>query len=165
MKLKFSKSGQVIEVTESVSFAHGVKVIPAWSKVRNELNKLRGAGEVVKTEPEEHPYYPREFPTGIWTVGAPLPREVPYLSPFFIPTDAWQMVDTWETAKDSRGVTTYSRKTGKQYRDSGYGLHYSTSGTTLGCIRIGDRADLLWLVAEIERALKAKEKVTLEVVS
>lgn len=152
MTLKFSKSAQTI-------IAPG-RIISAWCKVRNELNKHRGAGEVVMTEPEQHPYYPREFPNGVWKVFAPLPRSTPYLSPFFIPTDAWQMVDTWET---SQGM--YTKKTGKQYRDAGYGLHFSTSSTTLGCIRIGAKEDLLWLVGEINKALAKKEAVTLEVVA
>jgi hypothetical protein len=156
MKLKFSKSNQMIEAASGTI----VKLIPAWSKVRNELNKQRGVSEIVMTEPEEHPYYPRAFPNGVWNLSKPIPRDTAYLSPYFIPTDAWQMVDTWHIMDGK-----YTAKTGKQYRDSGYGLHYSTSGTTLGCIRIGDRADLLWLVAEIEKALKAKEKVILEVVS
>ena len=30
--------------------------------------------------------------------------------------------------------------------DTGYGLHFSESDTTLGCIKIMRRDDLLWLV-------------------
>lgn len=160
MKLKFNKTSQVIEITESASFAHGVKVIPAWSKVRNEINKLRRPSEVVYTEPEPYAYYPREFPNGVWNLSTPLPREIPYLEPFFIPTDAWQMVETWYVKN-----AMYVAKTGEKYRDSGYGLHFSVSSTTLGCIRIRDKADLLWLVDEVKKALGRKEKVTLEVVS
>lgn len=150
MKLQFSKKNQILRV--------GDRSIPAWCKVRNELNKLRAVDEVVMTEPEEHPYYPREFPNGTWNVFQPLSKRAPYLAPFFIPTDAWQMVDTWTTL-DGKYVT----KTGQQYRDSGYGLHFSTSSTTLGCIRIGSQSDLLWLVDQINLAISRREPVVLEV--
>ena len=130
----------------------------AWSRVRNELNGQRKPDEVVMTEPEEHPYYPRRFPVGTWNVFRPLARSTPYLSPFFIPTDAWQMVDLW-SVKDGK----YCKPTGAQYKDSGYGLHFSTSGTTLGCIRIGALHDLEWLVSEINKVLDKKEAVVLEV--
>jgi hypothetical protein len=46
-------------------------------------------------------------------------------------------------------------------RDMGYGLHYSTSNTTQGCIKIMKKGDLLWLV---EKILEDKEPVTLTVV-
>lgn len=131
----------------------------AWCRVRNELNGQRGIDEVVMTEPFEHPYYPREFPNGTWKVFKPVQKRAPYLAPYFIPTDAWQMVDLWDVADGK-----YVRKSGKQYRDEGYGLHFSTSSTTLGCIRIGAQADLLWLVDSIIAALAKNEPVTLEVV-
>ena len=131
----------------------------AWTKVRNELNGLRKPVEVVHTEPEPHPYYPRRFPSGTWRVYRPQSRATPYLSPFFIPTDAWQEVELW-SVKNGR----YDKKTGATYKDAGYGLHFSTSGTTLGCIRIGSEADLRWLVGEITKALDDKQNVTIEVV-
>lgn len=153
MKLLFSKSNQILTL--------GDRSIPAWSKVRNELNGLRKPEEVVYTEPVKKPYYPRRFPAGVWRVYQPVAHgsSEPYLFPWFIPTDAWQDVDVWEV-KDGR----YFKKTGATYRDSGYGLHFSTSGTTLGCIRIGALDDLNWLVGQITGALKNKEEVTLEVV-
>lgn len=152
MKIHFSKANQILQ-------SNG-RSMAAWCKVRNELNKERAVNEVVMTEPEEHPYYPREFPNGVWNVFKPLVKRAPYLAPFFIPTDAWQMVDLWEVSDGK-----YVKKSGKTYRDSGYGLHFSTSRTTLGCIRIGAQADLMWLVDSINAALAKGEKVTLEVVS
>lgn len=159
MKLVFDNSKSLLLVES--------RIITAWSHVRNELNHLRKEDEIVYTEPVEHPYYPRPFPKGLWTVGTPKahtaldssgkPKE-PYLYPFFIPTDAWQHVSIWNV-KDGK----YTTRTGDMYKDSGYGLHFSTSSTTLGCIRIRDESDLRWLVEKIIDAHAKKEVVTLEV--
>lgn len=150
MKIIFSKSKQTMQV--------GDKTFTAWCKVRNELNEQRRSDEVVYTEPIKNPYYPRRFPTGVWNISRPRSKTDPYLYPFFIPTDAWQMVDIW-LVKDGK----YVKPTGAQYRDEGYGIHFSTSNTTLGCIRIGLQKDLEWLVSEINKALDKNEYVTIEV--
>ena len=47
--------------------------------------------------------------------------------------------------------------------DHGYGLHYSTSRTTLGCIKIHDIMDLYSLVETIRSVLDKKEVVNIEV--
>lgn len=151
MKLHFSKSNQILQCNS--------RSIPAWCKVRNELNGLRKVDEVVFTEPVEHPYYPRRFPSGTWNISRPERRDNPYLFPFFIPTDAWQMVELW-SVKDGK----YCKRTGAQYRDAGYGIHFSTSMTTLGCIRIGSQKDLEWMVEQITEAIDTDEKVMIEVV-
>jgi hypothetical protein len=88
------------------------------------------------------------FPVGKWPIGKPLPRTAPYTAPFFIPTDAFQMLPVWEI-KDGK----YVKATDKLIRDSGYGLHFSTSNTTLGCIKIINRDDLLMLVDDINNVL------------
>ena len=49
-------------------------------------------------------------------------------------------------------------------RDEGYGLHYSTSRTTQGCIRISKQEDLLFLVKKINEALDKKDSVVITVV-
>jgi hypothetical protein len=124
--------------------------------VRNDINGWRKSHEVVKSIPEGLPIYPRQFPKGVWDVGKPLSRTDPYLAPYFIPTNAYQYLPIW-TLDDG----CYSEKTEKTTRDMGYGLHYSTSNTTQGCIRIMKKGDLLWLV---EKILESKEPVTLTVV-
>ena len=118
--------------------------------VRNELNKWRLPKEVVHTKPDRLPYYPRVFPNGRWSVGRPIPTPDPYMAPFYIPTNAHQLVDVWAVVDGK-----YDHKTGEQVEDRSYGLHFaSSSSTTLGCIRIGSKDQLLTLVEEIERHLE-----------
>jgi hypothetical protein len=45
----------------------------------------------------------------------------------------------------------------------GYGLHCSTSRTTLGCIKIIEKEDLLWLVDQISERLNEGKIVEMEV--
>jgi hypothetical protein len=135
------------------------RIIPMWCRVRNELNGQRKPNQIATTIPEKLPYQPRVFPLGIWRVGVPIPKTDPYMEPAFIPTDAWQMVATWEV-KDG----CYDGPTGRKTRDEGYGLHYSTSYTTLGCGRIQYREDAVWLVEKIANAIRSGETVELEVV-
>ena len=122
--------------------------------VRNELNRQRGGQDVTHAMPSGAPYMPRPFPKGKWTLGKPVAKTDPYTAPWFIPTDAWQNLPVWEV--DEHGC--YVRATDRLVRDEGYGLHCSTSRTTLGCVRVSLLEDLLWIV----EALK-KEMVTLEV--
>lgn len=126
--------------------------------VRNELNELRGRAEVVYTMPGDHPYYPRRFPVGRWTVGDPVARTGRYLAPYFIPTDAWRFVDLWNIVDGK-----YKSSTGQLVKDIGYGLHYSESRTTLGCVKIHDKQALKTLVNQIIEAHEAKEEIIFEV--
>jgi hypothetical protein len=119
----------------------GDRTIATSCIVRNEINGWRKPNEVIYTTPNHIPFYPRYFPVGIWNVGQPLARTDPYEAPYFIPTDAWQMVPTWVV---ENGM--YVRPTGQQDRDTAYGLHHSTSTSTLGCTKILDVNDLLYLV-------------------
>jgi hypothetical protein len=48
--------------------------------------------------------------------------------------------------------------------DWGYGIHHSTSSTTLGCIKIVKEDDLLWLVGQIKAAWKDNVIVRMDVV-
>jgi hypothetical protein len=137
------------------------RCIACSCKVRNEINGLRLPHEVVRTEPHDIPYYPREFPVGTWNVYAPHSKSDQYMAPYFIPTDAWQMVDTWSVVQEDGAR--YGEPTGKQDRDEGYGLHHSVSKTTLGCIKIEYEDDLVWLVLQINAVLGGGNKVTLEV--
>lgn len=127
--------------------------------VRNETNNRR-KDEVVKSIPQGKPIQPRTFPLGTWEVGTPVAREDTYLHPFFIPTKAWQLMPIWEL--DSLG--NYKNPTENMTRDSGYGLHFSTSRSTQGCIKIMNKDDLLFLVSKINLAHLAKDIVEINVV-
>lgn len=140
--LKFDHKQNVLE-------AFG-RSIPATCDVRNELNGRRHEDQVVYTIPGKAAYQPRKFPKGLWKIGRPEPRTDKYLAPYFIPTDAWQEVTVWEI-KNENDIEKYVRPTIRKEIDRAYGLHYSTSNTTSGCIRIGSEADLLWLVAQIKQ--------------
>ncbi len=147
--LKWSKADPYLKAWD--------REIPCWCKVRNLENGLRERNEVVRSIPSEEAYSPQVFPNGRWTVGKPRARNDPYLSPFYIPTDAFQYVDVWEVVD---GV--YVRKTDKKVIDQAYGLHFSVSITTLGCIRIQNKEDLEWLVAMLNK-YGVEEKIELEV--
>lgn len=135
------------------------KVINVSCIVRNETNNRR-KDEVVRSIPKGLPIQPRTFPTGTWNVHRPLARTSDYLKPFFIPTDAWQMLPVWEL--DAKG--NYRAPTDVCVRDEGYGLHFSTSRTTQGCIKTLNLVDLLFLVEHINKALDNKDTVILTVV-
>ena len=142
----------------------GNKSTLCWSKVRNEVNGLRELSEKpVHTENKDGSqgtvYMPRQFPKGKWHVYTIIPKADPYMAPEFIATDAYQMVDEW-TEEDGH----YGHKTGRQVLDYGYGLHNSTSSTTLGCGKIVSSLDRSKLTSAIQEALDKKEEVILEVI-
>jgi hypothetical protein len=131
------------------------RVLPCSCKVRNELTP-GGRSDVVHSENADGttgvPYMPRPFPSGLWTVGRPAvifpEKDVHlYMWPFFIPTDAHQLVDVWEVSQEE--VLHYIKPTGQQVMDWGYGMHFSSSLTTLGCEKILIESDLRWLVDQI----------------
>jgi hypothetical protein len=130
---------------------------------RNELNGRRGLNEVVfSTQSDGSPgpaYQPRVFPVGLWSVGRPTKETDPYLAPWFIPTDAWQVVDEWSTVE--RDGLVYVAPV-RRIADYAYGLHCSTSLTTLGCLRIDLEYECRRLVDSINRAL-GERAVTMEV--
>jgi hypothetical protein len=128
------------------------RLIPCSCDVRNELNGRRKGYDVVYSEPDKVPYMPRVFPSGIWTISQPRARIDKYLAPYYIPSDAWQYVDEWLI-----DAGRYDKPSGVKVKDHAYGLHFSESRTTLGCIKILYLADLLWLVDEIKTALKDNE--------
>lgn len=130
----------------------------AWCRVRTLAAGTRGVEEVVYTIPAHEAYDPVIFPVGSWTVGRPVKRKDPYKAPYFIPTNAWARVQVWEV-RDGK----YLAPTSRWVADMAYGLHFSTSLTTLGCLRIGHRWDLLELVKSVEGALDAGHEVVLEV--
>jgi len=162
MTLRFYSTDKLLEVHVDGT----IRDIPADCVVRNELNGWRrkhDPKEVIRAMAHD-PYHkppvmPRPFPAGEWNVYAPRERRDPYLAPYFIPTDAEQTLTVW--ALDKKGG--YDHATDETVLDVGYGLHFSTSTSTVGCIRIFEQADLLWLVESIKACLSRGESVRLSV--
>ncbi len=132
--------------------------IPISCLVRNEINRERKSNEVVYSMPDKHPIQPRPFPLGVWHVLEPRERTDPYLAPYFIPTDAYQMLPVWEI---ENGL--YKKPTEKLIKDTAYGFHYSTSRTTQGCIKLLDKDKLLNLVKNIKDAIGEKIEIYAEI--
>lgn len=170
MKLDLSLSRRMLIVDDA-------RRIQAWSVVRNELNGTRpraGSPDVCYSILRDGrlgpPTMPRPFPLGEWAVTGIIPHLAldehgrplePYLYPFFIATDAWQLVDEW--ALDAQGY--YDSKTGRKIEDGAYGLHFSSSYTTTGCARVGSELDLRWLVDQIHPRLVDGERIVLKVMA
>ena len=148
---------------KSAALTFGDKTIEVTCNVRNELNGRRRFEEKpVRSENLDGtlgvPYMPRWFPVGKWEVVAIIPKTDPYEAPEFISTDAHQTVHEWTELDDH-----YGSDTGDEIEDYGYGLHNSTSGTTLGCGRITRSEDRASLVKAIQDAWAIGETVTLVV--
>lgn len=105
------------------------KAISVTNVVRNELgkgNNFRALNEVVYSEAldgKKGPaYYPREFPSGNWLIKDIIshPHQVndAYLYPFFIATNAHQLVQTREVIGGK-----YAEIDGL-VEDYGYGIHH-----------------------------------------
>lgn len=140
--------------------------------VRNDLNGWRPNPKKVPKDEVVHmitkdnresnvPVMPRTFPVGKWNILWIEARTNPYQRPFFIATDAFQPLDVWML--DENGG--YSRKAGHTIMDYMYGLHYSSSNTTQGCIKIHNLDDLDRLVEEINLELEKGIKPMIEVVA
>jgi hypothetical protein len=99
-----------------------------------------------RVKPDAHPmdsggklypqyYQPQFFPVGRWRVTRIDPETDPYMAPFFIATDAHQLVECLD---------------GTVVEDWGYGIHHSTSRTTWGCLNVLSEDDLRWLVVRVK---------------
>lgn len=150
-----------------ISFSHKDKklsysdtIIDATCDVRTLKNGRRGKNQVVTSIPDQKPYDPDIFPCGEFDVFEPVARTDDYKAPFFIPTSAQRRVKVWHL--DDNG--NYDSETTATVIDQGYGLHFSRSSTTLGCIKIMQLNDLLNLKDWVSQQLKAKNKVRLEVI-
>jgi hypothetical protein len=137
---------------------------PVSNRVRTLRDGTRKAYEVVFTIPDSLPYDPRPFPKGLWRItGLDWQKERGFdrrtYGPVKIRTNAWQAVNVWELDEDGD----YLRETERRTADGGYWLHYSDSGTTLGCIRLASPEDAEAAAALIARAMD-REPVELEVV-
>lgn len=165
MRIVFSHEREVLNALDT---ENGDYTIPANCIVRNELNgrrKLHDPSEVVyamtENRYERDPYMPRTFPMGIYWIQPPVARpDNKYLAPYFIPTNATREVHIWHL--DKKGG--YAHETNKTVVDHGYGIHYSTSSTTLGCIRIYNELDLIKLVRDIQYEHKFEKHIKLYVV-
>jgi hypothetical protein len=138
----FSKSAGILD-------AYGLK-IPVANNVR--LNK-DGTGP--RSSPDQIPYMPQGFPLGQWKITGVFPRTVTDLAPFFISTNAWQMVPEWTV--DLRGK--FISSTGRWVHDAAYGIHFSILDFTWGCIRVINRSDLEWLATKIQDELDELRKL------
>lgn len=134
----------------------------ATCRVRNELNGWRRKDEIVRTygiDGKRSPYYPRKFPTGVWTVKEPIWTRDPIYSPVKIPTNAIRTVLTRENESGNYGTFD-----GETIEDSFYHLHYSEGSTsTLGCIRLDSSSDAADIANLVSFYLGKKQKVFLEV--
>jgi hypothetical protein len=135
------------------------------NRVRTLRDGTRASYEVIRSLPDDLPYDPMPFPKGTWNVtGMDWQKEKRFdpktYGPVKIRTDAWQMVNVWELDNDRD----YLKETSRQVKDTCYWLHYSESGTTLGCIRIASPEDAVKIANIIRQALTDCEPVTLEVV-
>lgn len=135
---------------------------PADCNVRQELNKRRKKNEVVYTVPKfghRKPYYPRQFPSGIFAItGVEYTDDLEY-APVKIKTTATRDVFLWELNKDGD----YWIPTEEKQIDTAYWLHHTKSSTTLGCIKIGSEENALALAHIVESTIEAGESVLLEV--
>ena len=129
--------------------------IAVSNKVR--LRAKDNREDVVRTMPSGVPYMPIGFPRGSWKVTGVRPKTDPYTAPYFIATDAHAMVPEWGLDVDG----SYGAPTGRLVPDSGYGIHYSTSTTTLGCLKVINKSDLLTLVQLINARMAKGETVAL----
>lgn len=154
MKIFFSHSAKKLTIE---GMEYEAKAACPLLTVRD---KTRSPRNMARTTPGDEPYDPMRFPVGTWVVFDVRPREDSYRAPFFIATTAKQRVEVW-SVKDSGGETVYDKPSGRFVVDEGYGIHYSLSPTTQGCIKVYDRALLEELAALVQAAIKNRELVTL----
>lgn len=154
----------IADLSKETLAANGA-VFSISNKVRTLRGGTRASYEVVRSIPGRFPYDPLPFPKGIWNItGIEWQKEKGFdpktYGPVKIRTDARQIVNVWELDTDGD----YLKETQRQVIDEAYLLHYSTSNTTLGCIRLENPEDAEELARIIQRLLDQKEPVQLEVV-
>lgn len=136
--------------------------------VRTLGNGLRLSHEVIYSIPDGKPYMPTKFPSGKWNfTGVLWQKDVNgnklfdynTYGPCKLLTNAFQFVKVW--GLDTEGD--YLEETPEVVRDSCYWFHYSSSGSTLGCIRIRTDSDAIVLGKLVESALSRGEPCNIEV--
>ena len=135
------------------------------NRVRSYKKGTRKSHEVIKTIPDDYPYDPQPFPIGLWKItGIEWQDKEKFdpatYGPVKIRTDAWQFVKIWKLDKDGD----YLEETETEVKDHGYLLHYCTSTTTLGCIRLNSASDAKVIARIIEKAMAEGQAVELAVV-
>jgi len=133
--------------------------------IRSLANRLRFTDEVVLSIPGKKPYDPKPFPKGFWRITAvEWQSEIGFseetYGPVKIRTNACQPVKTWRIDEDGD----YLHETDETILDSGYLLHYSTSKTTLGCIRLNSPEETVVIAKMVESVLFTGEEILLEVI-
>ena len=165
--IRWSKSDPQMKIINSNG---GTWYADVSCDVRNELNgrrpnpnkkpSLEVVHAITKSNEETNlAVMPRQFPNGIWKITKIEPRTDGYRAPFIIFTDAWQVLNLWRTGPDGG----YLEKTNTLVNDYIYGLHFSMSNTTQGCIKIHDIMALRQLVKELNIELEQNEYPTIEV--
>ena len=153
--------------THAVAFGKEIEVTNYVRNVQNGRRSLHVPKDVRLTDSidgSHYPFQPSGFPVGNWKVTGVVPVTDPndhYLNPFFIATSAVQTVNVW--ALDENGG--YDHETDQTTLDSGYGIHWPDPDygtTTLGCIRIVNKDDLLWLVDQIKNSSEEVEVIITE---
>jgi hypothetical protein len=152
LKLTFSHSTELLTVIDDAGVC--IRIIPASSHVRNELNHkrpdasrlpdlfttLEGDGDIGP------PSMPRPYPVGKWTVTGKRTTTERWLRPVKFLTDAHQTLVQWAT--DDGG--NYTHATDKTVEDYGYRIHFANgSRHTEGCIGVASLADIAWLDAHL----------------
>ncbi len=130
--------------------------LPVSCRVRNDRHAgVRAASEIVYTTNRDGsrgvPYMPQMFPVSPpegWPVSMPLARNQPDRAPWYISTDAWQMVDEWIV---ENGL--YVRPAGHGVEDWAYGAHFSIYPWTQGCIKAEIMQDIIWLAGMVRQSL------------
>jgi hypothetical protein len=150
---------------------NGTKVLeryPSTCKVRNELNGKRKPNEVIYTTPKSgmpKPFYPRQYPSGIFKILSvdwlTDPESIETFGPVLIRTDATRNVYTWDL--DVNG--NYWTPTGNLQLDAGYHIHHTHRyKTTHGCIRGGETEGQMISIAQmIEPSVRNGDNVYVEV--
>ncbi len=138
----------------------GERTIPAFSRVRNELNGKRpdparlpdierGVSAALTVGPV---VMPRPYPLGSWLIYAAEPTDNQWMRPLKIKTRATQPVPVWNLKSDG----SYGSDTGKTFEDWGYWIHFCNgSHTTDGCIGIVNSSDLAEFAAMVKNALES----------
>jgi hypothetical protein len=152
----------IVDLNAGKLFLPGAEY-PVTNRVRSLKNGARKTYEVVRSAPDGLPYDPQPFPVGLWRItglGWHEKEGFNYSTygPVKIRTDACRWVNVWEL--DGEGD--YLWETEKRVKDTCYWLHWSTSETTLGCIRLASPGDAVAIGEFIARALY-RERVELEV--
>jgi hypothetical protein len=151
MKAAFSYSaGLLIFLDDDGSL---LRSVPAFSKVRNELNGQRSFSDPNDVEYSENsdgsqgtPTMPRPFPSGSWTISGIEATTEKWLQPYKLITNANQDLDVWALKPNG----TYDKPTGEKIGDFGYRIHFANgSQHTDGCIGLYDVDDILWCKANL----------------